>query len=373
MFHWRSVLRKVVVAWLLLLPVAGFAASGDDFYQRLYQRGMSHFAAGEFEDAFTDLRRAAFGFVEQVDTFETAQVYAGLAAHRLGRDSDARDSLMRIVSAEKVQPHFRSVKLPNAVLAEVHALAAALLTAQESSLLGVSEQNPEAAAATKPDPAPQPKTPATQPVTPAPQPVVPASQPSTPSPKPVIPAPQPVTPAPKPVAPSPQPVAPKPQPVVPPPQPQTPKPIIETPPPKTPQPQPVAPPAPKSKVTPAQPAQNADGRFVEAQRAIDNGEVGRARSIYAALLSGPPLAHEQALRLAEGLYLVRDFASAAQAFQRAGSFGQGEEPYRYDYAVALYETGHYKDAKRELAAALPFIPATPDVTRNRAKIEGAIE
>lgn len=379
MFHWRSVLRKVVVGLLLLLPVAVFAASGDDFYQRLYQRGMVHFAAGEFDGAFTDLRRAAFGFVEQVDTFETAQVYATIAAHRLGRDTEARDSLLRIVSAEKVQPHLRYVKLPDAVRAEVRTLAAALLTTQEATFFGVAEQAQDAVAATKPavvapaptntDTAPHDADPKPiPPPKPAPQPVVPTPKPVTSTPKPQTPAPKPVTPAPKPVTPAPQPVAPSPRPVIPSPQPQTPKPIVETP-----QPQPVAPPVSKSRITPAQPAQSADSSFIEAQRAIDNGEPGRARSIYAALLSGPPLAHEQALRLAEGLYLVRDFTSAVPAFQRAGSFGQGEEPFRYDYAVALYETGHYKDAKRELAAALPFIPMTPDVTRNQAKIEGAIE
>lgn len=372
-------LRKVVVGLLLLLPVAVFAASGDDFYQRLYQRGMVHFAAGEFDGAFTDLRRAAFGFVEQVDTFETAQVYATIAAHRLGRDTEARDSLLRIVSAEKVQPHLRYVKLPDAVRAEVRTLAAALLTTQEATFFGVAEQAQDAVAATKPavvapaptntDTAPHDADPKPiPPPKPAPQPVVPTPKPVTSTPKPQTPAPKPVTPAPKPVTPAPQPVAPSPRPVIPSPQPQTPKPIVETP-----QPQPVAPPVSKSRITPAQPAQSADSSFIEAQRAIDNGEPGRARSIYAALLSGPPLAHEQALRLAEGLYLVRDFTSAVPAFQRAGSFGQGEEPFRYDYAVALYETGHYKDAKRELAAALPFIPMTPDVTRNQAKIEGAIE
>lgn len=324
-------LRRLVVWWLLFIPVAGFAASGDEFYQRLYQRGLAHFAAGEFASAFTELRQAAFGFVEQVDTFEAAQAYACIAAHRLGHDNDARDSLMRIVAAEKVQPHFRSVKLPDALRAEIHTLAAALLTSQEAAVFGVAEQVQDAVA--------------TKPAVIAPaQPLTPTAQPVTPTSQPVAPAPKSVTPAPKPV--------------------------IKT---ASPPPQPVAPPVSKSKVTPAQPAQGADSRFVDAQLAIDNGDIGHARSIYAALLSGPPLTHEQAVRLAEGLFVARDFASATQAFQRVGSFSQGEEPYRYDYAVALYETGHYKDAKRELAAALPFIAMTSDVTRNRAKIEGAIE
>src|SRR3954468_11230127 len=134
----RAILRKLVVWWLLLVPVAGFAASGDEFYQRLYQRGMAHFATGEYAAAFTELRNAAFGFVEHVDQFETAQSYAIVAAHRLGHDNDARESLMRIVAAEKVQPHFRSVTLPVEVRAEVESVAATLLTVEECTLLGVS-------------------------------------------------------------------------------------------------------------------------------------------------------------------------------------------------------------------------------------------
>jgi hypothetical protein len=143
-------LRKLVVLWLLLVPVAGFAASGDEFYQRLYQRGMAHFAAGDYVHAFMELRNAAFGFVEHVDQFETAQSYAIIAAHRLGHDNDARDSLMRIVSAEKIQPHFRSVTLPADVRAEVDSVAAALLTVEECTLLGVPAAAQQAGAAAKP-------------------------------------------------------------------------------------------------------------------------------------------------------------------------------------------------------------------------------
>src|SRR5205807_10583643 len=56
----------------------------------------------------------------------------------LGRDSDARDSLMRMVSAEKLQPRYRTIKLPDAVRAEVNAIAATVLTAEEAALLGVT-------------------------------------------------------------------------------------------------------------------------------------------------------------------------------------------------------------------------------------------
>ncbi|HXA18568.1 MAG TPA: hypothetical protein VN380_16360 [Thermoanaerobaculia bacterium] len=387
-------MRKLaVLLWLLLIPAAGSAASGDEFYVRLYQRGLAHFAAGDYVNAFMELRNAAFGFVEHVDQFETAQAYAIIAAHRLGHDNDARESLMRIVSAEKIQPHFRSVTLPVDVRGEVDIVAAALLTTEECTLLGVPEQVQRAGAAAKPPvvvptptkgpnvavTAPREKeatddtaSPNTRPKA-TPQPVAPvpvAPQPVDPAPQPVVPTPQPVEPVPQTPQPvqQPQPVAPASQPAPPPPPP-TPQPVaspkLETTPPR---PQPVTPdPAP-------QPAmKNADASLAEAQRAVDDGESGRARSIYNALLTGPPLPHPAALRLAEGLYRVRDFPDAARAFQRAGTLVHGEEQYHYDYAVTLYETGRYAEAKRELAIALPYIAATTEVARYRAKIEGAIE
>ncbi len=378
----ETLLRKLVVLWLLLIPVALFAASGDEFYQRLYQRGMAHFAAGDYAHAFAELRNAAFGFVEQVDQFESAQAYAIIAAHRLGRDSDARDSLLRIVSAEKIQQHFRSVALPDALRAEVNTVAAALLTAEECTILGVSEQVQQAAAAAKPPvivptPTKRPNVAVTAPrekestddAPPSndkpkaiPQPVVPTPQPPPVTPQPVVPVPRPVVPTPQPVDPDPQPRPPIQQPPAPP-KPET----------IRPQPPPVTPDSTPQPATPKQPVKDADASLAEAQRAIDNGEIGRARSVYKALLSGSPLSHPAALRLAEGLFRVGDFPDAALAFKRAGTLGQGEERYHYDYAVALYETGRYAEAKRELALSLPYVAATPDVARYRAKIEGAIE
>src|SRR5204862_71324 len=66
-------------------------------------------------------------------------------------------------------------------------------------------------------------------------------------------------------------------------------------------------------------------------------------------------------------------ATQRRAFERAAGFRKGEEPYHSYLAVSLYETGRYNAAKRELAAALPYIEVTPDIARYRIKIEGAIE
>jgi tetratricopeptide (TPR) repeat protein len=320
-------LRKLVV-WCLLLfvPAVAFAAS-DDFYQRLFRRGIARFSSGDYASALSDLRMAAFGSIEQVETFETAEFYAALAAHRLGRDEDARQAFLRIVAAEISQPHFRSLRFPEELRAEADTTAAALLTREEATLLGVPAPIQDAAAAAKrrvtvPTPTKAPNVAVTVPRRSddpgaAPPPAQTAQD---------RPPTQRVPPASQPAAAS----------------------------------------------APEQGKGTAQAGLAAAQRAIDEGDLSRALLIYQTFLSVPKLPHDEALQFAEGLYRLRDFAGAAIAFQRV-KLARGEERYHYDYAVALYETGQVGPAKRELAASLPFITMTPDVVRYRAKIEAATE
>jgi len=114
-------------------------------------------------------------------------------------------------------------------------------------------------------------------------------------------------------------------------------------------------------------------RLATADAALSNGDLTTARSGYAELVDTTSLDHATALHLGENLYEAGDYRNAVRAFQRVGAFRPGEEPQRYTFALALYETGNYREAKRELSAALPKLEETPEVLRNRAKIEGAIE
>ncbi|MBV8517584.1 MAG: hypothetical protein JO197_09305 [Acidobacteria bacterium] len=130
--------------------------------------------------------------------------------------------------------------------------------------------------------------------------------------------------------------------------------------------------APMNTLAPAPTAAELASRFAAAERALSRAQLPEARTIYRGLLD-MRLDHDALIRVAEGFYRARDFANALAAFSRAGTLRGGEEPYRYYIAVALYETGAYVQAKRELAAALPFIEITPDVARYRAKIEAAAD
>lgn len=95
----------------------------------------------------------------------------------------------------------------------------------------------------------------------------------------------------------------------------------------------------------------------------------QADAIYTRLANSSTASRDTIAAAATGLYRVGDFRGAVAAFQRLGTFARGEEDLRYYNAVSLYETGHYDQAKKELACALPYIQVTDDVLRYRAKIE----
>jgi len=301
-----------------------FATTAEEFYENLYKRGLAHFQNGSYETAIRELRLAAFGLIEVPERFAMAQAYVVAAAERLNRTDEARVAMQKIVAAEHVQRRFSALDLPPDVRGDVDKASALLSPAElayfrsNAAATGIARTAPRSVI-TVPDP--------------------------------IVAQPQP-QPPPKPV---PQPPAPQPIPV--------PQPKVEPP---APQPQPPAPqPAPRDS--------DVAKLIADGDRAIAAGDLIAARDAYTAALQTSQLPHATLLKLGEGLYRARAFRDAATAFDRAGAFAKGEGPFRYYYAVALYETGRYAAAKRELAAALPSIEVTPDVARYRQKIEGAIE
>ncbi len=306
----------------------GLAGGPDEFYERLYARGMADFRTADYQLAYAELHKAAFGFVEEIEKFETAEVYAAIAASRLGHDGEARDALLRIATAENVQPRLRAMTLPDDLRAELLRAAATLLTKKESAVFGISEQMQDAAAKEKPRvevPTPSVKPNVAETAPREAGDASPPDQTDTPIAK------DPASPG-----------------------------TLQT----------IAPMVP-SKQQPAK--KSIDARFDDAQRAIDDGDPDAAGAIYNALLIEPQLPHAQVLRVAEGLYRVRDFAGASRVFQAAGAIGPGEERSHYYYAVALYEMHHYPDACRELDLSLPFIEVTDDVADYRDKIYRAAQ
>src|SRR5437867_10237828 len=110
---WKSGVWLCVVG--VFAATSAIAASGDEFYDRLYSRGMAQFSEANYANAYASLRVAAFGLLEDIRRFETAEIYMTLAAMRLHRESDARTAAQRVVAAERVERRYASLALPEAI------------------------------------------------------------------------------------------------------------------------------------------------------------------------------------------------------------------------------------------------------------------
>ena len=128
-------------------------------------------------------------------------------------------------------------------------------------------------------------------------------------------------------------------------------------------------PAPAPIVAPSTPPPVIDPTLDQAASLASNGQPDQARRVYIALLNQANVSRHTIAEAARGLYRLGAFADAVEAFRNLGTFNRGEEDLRYYNAVSLFEIGHYEDAKKELACALPYIQITSDVARYRDKIQ----
>ncbi|MEO8381547.1 MAG: hypothetical protein ABI779_17940 [Acidobacteriota bacterium] len=401
----RKYLRTTLLFAVLLASVPALASTATDFYMDLLQRGRVEVDAGRYDTSLTPLRLAAFGLVDSIEHYETAQIYLTVALDKLGKQDEARRAAQRVVAAEAIERKFTTLSLTAAMRTAFNAAArkllspadAATLTAPAAQNSAVPNRNGNAIvppvnttatnrAATSPTPSapvPQPQTSqALQPQKPAvstprnepakvtekpaaqtqapvrndPPPVTtPAGQSSSQKPKVTATAPKPVPPATAPPkAPSPAKTSPKTTPAAP--KPETARATLQ----------------PQSQTVPPQTTRiDVPARLAAADRALNAANLEEGRRIYRELLAAPGLDRNSMIRVGEGLYRARDFSSALTALRRLGTLKPGEEAYRYYVAVALFETGDVLAARRELAAALPFIEITPDVQHYREKIDSA--
>jgi Flp pilus assembly protein TadD len=303
-------------------------AAVDPFYLGLYQRGMTQFEAGDFAGASKELRLAAFGLVESLEQFETAHVYAAIAASKAGRSDEAEVSVRRIVAAERVTRTYAHLALPAPVRAEFETIAKSAVAADAYAFL----TSPGA----PPPPRSTPRVVVQTPPT--------AAAPSNPSVSASASADRITSGTDGKSTPS------------------------------TPSTSSVPPPSiPHSTPASANRAPGTGKTLADADLALATGDLTTARAIYGAQLENSQLSHRDLLRVGEGLCHAGDFSGAVRAFTRAGTLTSGEERSHYYFAVSLYEVKQYRDAKRELQAGLPFVEKTPEVASYQARIERAVE
>jgi hypothetical protein len=133
------IVRKIAV--LLFASFLGGVALAQTAItpESLLDRGLRAFKTGDYSSAVTDLQAAAQGFLspeqmqayvntgkfDRLQSFEKSLVYLALAQFRLGREDDARETLLRLQSAERINPAYATLSLGSDA-AEIESLSAAL-------------------------------------------------------------------------------------------------------------------------------------------------------------------------------------------------------------------------------------------------------
>lgn len=173
---------RVTIALLCLFTAfSAVAQTAEPAAGALLQRGITNFRSASYASAITDLQSASRQLLgqqqmrEYVDTgtlptlpeYETALVYLALAQSRLGRDEDARNTVLQLMTAERIRPTYATLQLESDAR-DFELLAATLVPNY------ALPANTRLASGTAPPPAAEPLAPVQPKVADAPQPVPPA-------------------------------------------------------------------------------------------------------------------------------------------------------------------------------------------------------
>jgi tetratricopeptide (TPR) repeat protein len=121
----NALLRPLVALLSILTAVPVLAQT---FYEARFQSGVVDFNRGAYARAADELRVAAFGRVDDIPSYITAEVYLAVTNDRLEHADDARTSALKVLQAERITPSYAALKLPPDVRASFEQLLPALLT-----------------------------------------------------------------------------------------------------------------------------------------------------------------------------------------------------------------------------------------------------
>ena len=124
----KAQLRSLVALPLLIVAIPVFA---QNFYEARFLSGVTDFNRGAFARAVEELRVAAFGRVDDIPAYQTAEIYLAVANDKLERVEDARVATLKVVQAEQISPAYEKLSLPPDMRASFERLLPALLTREQ--------------------------------------------------------------------------------------------------------------------------------------------------------------------------------------------------------------------------------------------------
>jgi hypothetical protein len=367
---------------LIVLLLAAPALHAQEFYSEMLQRGVSDALRGSWAKAANELRIASFGAINDLQQYQTAQVYLTVANERLGRTEDARAAAVKAVQAERLSPAYAGASIDPSIRQAFDQLLPKLLTAERyAGLPAFSKGRATVAQAVAPPmPMPQVAAPApAPPPVPVPVPAASITPPPTPAPKfvpppaaaPAIAKPVQQRPAPQPPAPQPPP-QPQPQPAV------TQRVAAQVPPPQPVVPQPAtiqSPLAAAARRSPSQSSFFADfaPRVAEAQRLLNEGKMLAARQAFLGIARTTDAPRSALLDAAKGLSQTNAWNDSSVLYSKLFPLQKGEESHYFYEAVNRFELGEVATARDLLHRALPFVGNSREVAIYRGRIEGTVQ
>lgn len=117
----------------LLLSLAATPVFAQGFYEARFQSGVIDFNRAAYSRAVDELRIAAFGRVDDIQAYETTEIYLTIANDKLNRVEDARIAALKVIQAEQISPAYATLKIPPDVRSAFESLLPALLTREQLS------------------------------------------------------------------------------------------------------------------------------------------------------------------------------------------------------------------------------------------------
>jgi hypothetical protein len=91
------------------------AIAQTSFYTDLLHRGTADYEHGQYANAVRELRLASFGLLEDIPSYETAQIYIALASAKTNQLNEARAAAVKLINAERVAPSYRTLPIDSSL------------------------------------------------------------------------------------------------------------------------------------------------------------------------------------------------------------------------------------------------------------------
>jgi hypothetical protein len=121
-------LRPLLALFVVLAAIPAFAQS---FYEARFQSGVVDFNRASYARAVDELRVAAFGRVDDIAAYETAEIYLAVAYDKLERVEDARLATVKVAQAEQIKAAYAALQLPAEVRTAFEQLLPVLLSREQ--------------------------------------------------------------------------------------------------------------------------------------------------------------------------------------------------------------------------------------------------